>query len=156
VSSYERSGWRDEEISRRHRLWGGDCPAVDIDFPLAEFHLGLPVALIEYKHFRAKVPDLRHATYRALRALADKYNNGNDANYNEGPLPFLVVFYRPDVWAYRVIPVNDAARLYFADPYEVVTELEYVKRIYDMRSLVLSKGLMRRLNTTLPEDWDAS
>ena len=32
----ERTGWRDEEISRRHRLWGVSCAATDIDFLLVE------------------------------------------------------------------------------------------------------------------------
>ena len=30
----ERTGWRDEKLSQRHRMWGWDCPAVDIDFLL--------------------------------------------------------------------------------------------------------------------------
>ena len=45
----ERNGWRDEAISLRHRLWGWDCPCVDIDFLLIEFDKSLPVALVEYK-----------------------------------------------------------------------------------------------------------
>lgn len=33
----ERNGWRDERISKRHRQWGRDCPAVDIDFLMLEY-----------------------------------------------------------------------------------------------------------------------
>ena len=34
----ERTGWRDEEISRRHRLYGVSCPMIDIDFLVSENH----------------------------------------------------------------------------------------------------------------------
>jgi hypothetical protein len=50
----ERTGWRDQEISERHRQWGAGCPAVDLDFLLTEIHVGEPTALVEYKHFRAR------------------------------------------------------------------------------------------------------
>ena len=32
----ERTHWRDEALSERHRLWGYDCPAVDVDFLLRD------------------------------------------------------------------------------------------------------------------------
>lgn len=32
MTAQERTGWRDEEISARHRIWGVNCPAVDLDF----------------------------------------------------------------------------------------------------------------------------
>lgn len=49
-NSKERSGWRDEWISRRHRdLYGRDCPALDLDFMLIEYDTAEPRALVEYK-----------------------------------------------------------------------------------------------------------
>jgi hypothetical protein len=141
MSSYERSGWRDEAISRRHRMWGFNCPAVDLDFLVIEYHLGLPVGLIEYKHFKAQEPELLHPTYRALAALANDYKD---------PLPFLLSFYWPDIWAFRVTPVNDIARSHFYSG-EIVSELEYVRRLYRMRSLVLTENLMKHLNNILPD-----
>lgn len=143
MSDFERTGWRDEEISRRHRVWGVNCPACDIDLPLVEYNLGLPAALIEYKHCMAKKPDLRHPTYRALWDLAD--------GYKKDPLPFLIATYQPDIWSFRVTPVNNAAFRYF-DFNEQVTEREFVRRLYEMRKYVLDKHLWRRLNDTLPED----
>lgn len=144
MSGYERTGWRDESISRRHRTWGFNCPAVDLDFLVAEYHIGKPVGLIEYKHFKAQTPNVLHPTYRALTALAD--------GYNDGPLPFLIAFYWPDIWAFRVTPVNDCAKEHFRMG-EVLSELTFVKRLYKLRSLVLTEHLMKSLNTTLPEEY---
>ena len=33
----ETHGFRDESISRRHRMYGFNCPAADLDFLLVEF-----------------------------------------------------------------------------------------------------------------------
>jgi hypothetical protein len=141
MSAYERSGWRDEDISRRHREWGFDCPAVDLDFLVAEYNSGKPVALIEYKHWRAARPKVLHPTYRALTALA----NG----YEERGLPFGVVFYWPECWAFRVYPVNDQCREWFQDA-ELLTERQYVQRLYKMRGYVLADHLRNRLRDDLP------
>jgi hypothetical protein len=58
----ERSGWRDLELSQRHRAWGFDVPAVDIDYFLA-YDNGKAVALIEYKHERAQPQDFTSRNY---------------------------------------------------------------------------------------------
>lgn len=97
----ERSGWRDQAISERHRMWGVHCTAVDLDLVLVEYHLARPVALVEYKHYRAKF-EPGHANYRALRDLADRAG-----------LPFVVAFYWPDTWSIRVHPMNDPALRHF-------------------------------------------
>jgi len=98
----ERTGWRDATISQRHRQWGFDCPAVDIDFAMLEYNHGSPVAIVEYKHRAARMPNLQHASYRAIRKLAD--------GYADGPLPFLLAFYCPDDWWFKVFPANDTAQ----------------------------------------------
>lgn len=136
----ETHGFRDESISRRHRLWGFNCPAVDIDFLMVEYNVGKPVALVEYKYYLAKRPDFAHATYRSLRLLAD--------GYNEGPLPFFLSLYSRDDWSFRVIPVNDTAKQHFQDG-EHLSELEYVKRLYRMRRMVLAATIMPNLNTNI-------
>lgn len=138
----EKHGFRDERISRRHREYGWNCPAVDLDFVLVEYNFGKPVALVEYKHFNSDKPNLKHPTYRALRELAD--------HYAPGPLPFFIAYYWPDIWAYRVLPVNSAAMSHFGD-YETVSEREYVKRLYKMRRQTIALELLPKLNTELPE-----
>ncbi len=101
MSSHERTGWRDKEISLRHRAWGFNCPAVDLDFLMVEYNLGKAVAMVEYKHFKACMPNLNHASYRAIMDVAN--------NHNPDPLPFLLAFYWPEQWAFRAYPVNDQA-----------------------------------------------
>jgi hypothetical protein len=139
----ERTGWRDRAISGRHREWGFNCPAVDLDFLVVEYNVGKPVALIEYKHHYARSPVLDHPTYRALSDLADKYA--------PAPLPFMVAFYWPDVWAFRIVPVNDIAKEYFNHG-QILTELQYVTELYRLRRLTLTRELMCKLNNILPSE----
>ncbi len=97
----ERSGWRDEAISRRHREWGFDVPAVDVDFLLCEYDRATPRALIDYKHERAAPTEMTSANMTALRRLAE------DRDYE---LPAFVVRYTDDLAWYTVVPVNDHGR----------------------------------------------
>lgn len=136
----ERTGWRDQEISGRHRTWGVNCTAVDLDLVLVEYHLARPVAIVEYKHFRAKV-ELGHANYRALRDLA-----------NRAGLPFLIAFYWPDTWAFRVHPMNDNALRHFDYGGTLCTEREYVERLYRLRSLYITETLLPSLSAQLPHE----
>jgi len=141
MTSYERTNWRDKELSNRHREWGFNCPCVDIDFLGVEYNIGKPVLIVDYKRFTAQDPDLKHPSYRAIALLAD--------GYNEGPLPFLIVSYWPDIWAFRALPVNDCARGHFYEG-EMLTEKEYVSRLYRLRSMVLTKNIIGILNNILP------
>jgi hypothetical protein len=141
----ERTGWRDARISKRHRDWGGTAAAVDIDFLLVEYNLAKPVALVEYKHPDAKPWNAAEPNYRALADLANNYTT----NTTDG-LPFLVATYWPDIWAFKVYPVNGTAQQHF-DNGELLTEYEYVKRLYKLRRLALSKELELILHKELPE-----
>lgn len=138
MTSYERTGWRDEAISRRHRHWGDALPAVDLDFLLVEYNAGYPVALVDYKDCHASMPNLRHPSFRALAWLA-----------NARDLPFYVAFYWKDTWAFRVHPVNDAAKKWFREA-EVLSEREYVSRLYDMRRRAVDVGVLARLHDERP------
>ena len=95
----ERSNWRDEWISKKHREWGWDCPAVDIDFLLIEYDKSIPKALIEYKEIRAKPQRASHPSYRAIIHLADAAH-----------LPFFAVRYKQYGDWYKVIPLNQYAK----------------------------------------------
>jgi hypothetical protein len=65
-------------------------------------------------------------------------------------LPFLVAFYWPDIWAFKVFPVNRFAAEVFS-PNEVLTERDYVSKLYTMRRRVLAKELNGFLKTELPQ-----
>ena len=135
----ERTGWRDADLSARHRQWGWDCPAVDLDFLLVEYHVGKPVAMIEYKYHLSSTPlNLKHPTYRALIELC-----------NIAQLPFLIAYYWKGIWAFRVVPANMIAAEKFQHN-ELLTERQFVTRLYRMRRLVLAKEIEPILKDFLP------
>lgn len=142
MTPHERTRWRDEEISLRHRdWWGRDCPMVDIDFLAVEYNHGLPVAVVEYKHYNRKALELEHANYRALTELADR-----------AQIPFLVATYWPECWAFSVTPVNELARSIYRKPGKMLTEREFVQSLYYMRDIEAHKyiGVLEQLHDELP------
>ena len=145
----ERTGWRDENISRRHRQWGFNCPAVDLDFMMAEYNYGKPVALVEYKHKLARAPNLGHPTYVALSDLAN--------NYAGGALPFIVARYCSDLWWFHILPVNDAAKQFYGE-FTRLSEQRFVRSLYALRKLTLTaqdNAAIQKLNTAQPPEFDA-
>ncbi len=141
----ERTGWRDQELSRRHRRWGFACPAVDLDFVLVEFGPGMPVALVEYKHFSARRVDLEHPTYRALRALADR----------EPAIPFLIARYWPGSWAFAVQSANPTAEQLFGREHRF-SESEFVAALYALRAVTIQEQVLRHLNNERPPTTSAA
>ena len=139
MAAEEQTGWRDEQISIRHRAWGADCPAADLDFVLVEYYFAKPVAIIEYKNTR-NPPDLTHPTIKAMSDLATRAG-----------LPFFVARYWPKTWAFVVVPVNDYARSYFTDPLPM-TEREYVQFLYKLRRLSLAESLAGKLADEMPPE----
>ena len=140
VTPPERTGWRDERISRRHREWGFALPAVDLDFPLLEYQFGKPIALIEYKSYQARTVNLNSASFRAMTILAD-----NSA------IPFYVVRYWASTqqrsWVFRIAPVNTYAMM-FVDSIRMMSELDFVTLLYTMRHQQLPDDIRRILGTT--------
>jgi len=138
----ERTGWRDEELSKRHRKWGWDCPVVDIDLLMVEYNFGKPIALVEYKKHNAPAPMLNHPTYKALCELA-----------NADKLPFFIAVYWPDIWAFKIIPVNDISKKYF-NPDVTYTEKQYVESLYSLRSRMIQNTVLEELNSILPSGYN--
>lgn len=117
----ERTGWRDEALSQRHREWGWNCPAVDIDFLMLEYDAGIPQALVEYKHESANPQDPNHPSYRALRHLA-----------NSARIPFFAVRYKSDFSWWSVRSLNEYAKQFI--PFlSTMTENEYIALLYEIR-----------------------
>ena len=95
----ERTGWRDEAISRRHRLYGVECPMIDIDFLVSENSYDQSKSIIEYKSdLVPQPPDFTNTQYRTLINLS-----------NKAELPFYSVYYNKNIWCYTVYPGNDLA-----------------------------------------------
>lgn len=129
--SEERTGWRDGRISDRHRQWGYDCPALDIDFLMLEYDAGKAVALVEYKHEDAPEVRRSHPSIQAVIDLADRAG-----------LPAFVVRYADNFASWYVIPLNDHARAVFATEGSL-TEAEWVALLYRCRG------------RSLPADWSS-
>lgn len=142
----ERTGWRDEKISRRHRLWGFNCPAIDIDFIMIEYNKGIPVALIEYKRYTGSISNVHQNSVNAIIILADNSN-----------IPFFIVYYWDDVWAFQIFPVNNIAKEKLKNSKfvksEIIPEQEYVSFLYELRGINLNKQeeqIIKSLNNRLP------
>ena len=136
MSAYERHNRRDEILSAKHRRWGYNVPATDIDFLVVEYDRAQAQALIEYRHINGKAVD--DTSMKALRDLANRAN-----------LPFFVVRYRyatddgtlwqpakvdTDAW-FRIIACNERAEKlwYTADVDTWLTEQEYVVWLHKIR-----------------------
>jgi hypothetical protein len=120
----ERTGWRDGNISERHRLWGFNCPAIDLDFILVEYDSNEPSALIEYKNERAAPFDSESSGYKTIANLADKAG-----------LPAFYVRYTSDLRAYDLFAMNGKAKAVLKGRSEKkgLTEIRYVKFLYYLR-----------------------
>lgn len=125
----ERTGWRDQRISQRHRQWGYDCPALDIDFLMLEYDMGRAAAIVEYKHDDAMPVRTGHPSIQAIIDLADRSG-----------LPAFVVRYADDFSWWWPTPLNARAREILPQAKKLPEE-QWVELLYRCRG--------RRL----PEDW---
>lgn len=136
----ERTQWRDEAISARHRLYGWDTPALDIDFLMLEYDSGHPSALVEYKAQGAKAVNPNHPSMKAIRTLA-----------NAARIPFFVVFYsQAKNWCFHATPMNEYAQRFVPTP-AYFSEREYVQLLYRLRQKTCSPVILSQLNTYKPE-----
>jgi hypothetical protein len=127
----ERTGWRDLALSARHRLWGWDCPAVDIDFLMIEYDNGSPIALVEYKNECAPTQYSNHPSYRAMIELGTC-----------SKIPVLAVRYKSDFSTFTVVPLNKFAKdLLPGAERKDMTEYEYVTFLYRIRGRKLPKHI---------------
>lgn len=117
----ERTGWRDEALSARHRDWGWDCPAVDLDFLMLEYDQGKAVALVEYKNQHAKPQKPKHPSFRAMADLGDR-----------AQIPVFAVRYGDGLSWFLVVPLNYLARALVPERIRM-SEMEYVTLLYQLR-----------------------
>lgn len=117
----ERTGWRDEGLSRRHRRWGWDCPAVDLVFLMLEYDHGKASAIVEYKNEHAAPQYATHPTYQAMIDLG-----------NRAMIPVIACRYTDDFSKWRVVPLNEFAKTFVPDRTEM-TEKQWVKLLYKIR-----------------------
>lgn len=122
----ERTYWRDLKFSERHRAYGPDCCAVDLDhlpFRFNEYYRGEPVGLIEYKHELAAEQDYSRPNFQALINLGDR-----------AALPVFCARYAADISWYIIDPLNDYAKKFFLERTKL-TEFDYVKFLHNLRGV---------------------
>lgn len=133
----ERTGWRDLGLSQRHRRWGWDCPAVDLDFLFLEYDRGKASALIEYKHENAAPQYASHPTYQAMIDLGTRAG-----------IPVFACRYTGDYSTYKVVPLNSFAKAILSEP-RTMTEREYVGFLYEIRGYSAPRDLLDGLDIAI-------
>lgn len=133
----ERTGWRDLRLNERHRQWGWDCPAVDLDFLFLEYDKGKAVALVEYKHERASPQRAIHPTYQAMIDLGDR-----------AKLPVLCARYADDFSWWKVIPLNSFAKKWVPERL-TLDEKQWVALLYKIRGYDLPSSVFENWNEEL-------
>jgi hypothetical protein len=133
----ERSGWRDLALSERHRQWGWDCPALDLDFLFLEYDRGKATAIVEYKHEKAPSLKVWHPTFRAMIDLGDRAG-----------LPVFAVRYAGDFSWWKVHPLNPHAQRWLAES-SLLSERQWVELLYRIRGHPLPENLFNTANSTV-------
>ncbi len=126
LPNFERTGWRDQQISERHRHWGSDIYFTDIDFCGIEYYSRKGIILVEYKEWcKRDSLVIQSAPHQTLAWLADGRS-----------IPACVVIYNFDVLprTFEVIPLNDSARRHFGKR-RIMTEEEWVTHQFRLRGL---------------------
>lgn len=134
TGAVERTHWRDERLSERHRRYGSNAPAVDLDFILVEFDDCKPVALVEYKHEKAREQYLSSPQFQVLINLADAAD-----------LPAFCVRYAFDFSWWKVVPLNKRAKEFLPERI-TLTEKQYVSMLYALRGRKAPQSVLDGLN----------
>ena len=149
MTSNEQHFKRDAWLSGRHRLWGRDVPAMDLDFILAEYDRCVPIALIDYNHEHDTI-NLESANTRTLVALGDMAG-----------IPAFIVRYghsKQDEWWgdvpedsvpwFQVIPLNVYAHgkdMPSNSNNTKLSELVFVTWLYDLRGRKIPQDIVNKL-----------
>ncbi len=155
MPNIERNGWRDESISRRHRLWG-TLYAVDIDFILIEykFEKGRPkaVGLFEYKNEHAPTQYISHTNYIVLADLGSK-----------SCIPAFAVRYANDFSWLKMVSLNEFAKTKILETFKeaehynnvvivTVSEINYVKFLYFLRNEKIPQDIADKIKKLRGEE----
>lgn len=133
----ERTYWRDEGLSQRHRKWGWDCPMLDIDFLVLEYDSGKASAIIEYKNEHAEPQYASHPSYQAIIDLG-----------NRAELPVIACRYSDDYRKYKAVALNEYARKYLPNR-EEFDEPGWVSLLYKIRGREISDDVLANMKVEI-------
>ena len=178
MTRYERTDYRDKAFSRHRRSYGLAF-AADFDFAMVEYIDARMVAVVDYKHCfsETRPKDLIHPNFKALANMCVFPPPGQQPNL----IPAWVAWYWPEIWAYRVAPLNPPATELFglkppakdepwsplrAVPQTVdLSEREYVAALFRVRGVDPAVQMRSTIKVelqsvratpgwpTTPEDW---
>src|SRR3989304_4662820 len=147
MTGSERTGWRDEKISNRHRdFYGQNCPMTNVDFLVVEYDRLEAVAIIDYKHCAKGVQPWEPKSDPNLRVLVKVADSLG--------IPCLVAIYHDEDWWYRVFPLNDAARRFYEDGQDF-SEVGFVQSLYAMRGRAAPVEMLVKLKL-VKRQWASS
>lgn len=139
MTQVERTGWRDKEISERHRIWGDDLACTDLDWIVIEYRYSTNYAIIDYKHGNRYGIDFTQSS--PIQAQI--------RHCDEAGKPHFIVFYWPYSWRFIITPMNEKARTiiveYGMNTEDVLSELEYVSFLYRLRGLDVPESVSKSL-----------
>lgn len=121
IATVERTGGGKVRLSKWHRAWGWDCPALGIQRLMLEYDRGKAAALVEYRHERTPRLRLSHPSVRAIGDLADRAG-----------IPAFIVRYADDFSWWYPTPLNVRGRALFPKRRHL-TEEEWVELLYRCR-----------------------
>ena len=128
-----------DSISDRHRGYGNNCPATNIDCLLYEYNHMQPVAIIDFKARRLAANDRTSFNARATANLC-----------NMARIPFYLASYSNSEWSFILAPVNAIATQLMQKHGMTETkmsELQFVTFLYDLRGKRLPSETVQKLNT---------
>jgi hypothetical protein len=129
MSAEERSGFRDLGFSKRHRLYGRDCPATNIDF--LEYDEGQSVAVIEAKRERERFDEPNK------KAIIDLSNRAS--------LPAFKVVHADDFSIFTVSSLNPIARRFLKSKPGTMQESEFIRFLYAIRGRDVPEEILRKI-----------
>ena len=138
MTSNEQHYKRDAWLSSRHRTWGYNVPAMDVDFLMVEYDKCVPKGIIDYKHEHA-ILDLTNVGAKTLCNLGNmasipafivQYGHSNqDGWWGEVPedsKPYFVIW-----------PLNEHANRFMLSnnlkSSEQINEISFVEFLYQLR-----------------------
>jgi|SRR5271157_417090 len=130
------------EMSLRHREWGLNCPAVDLDYLLIDFNHCVPVCILEYKYMTSPTNDSNTtATLRLAEHCGIPYFG---AQYNNRAWWFIVSAYRI---GQGIVPGDEKKRY---------NEQSFREFLYELRDRAVAKNIkstLAKLATDEPPEW---
>ena len=150
--------WRDRELSERHMKWGETLPAVDMDFVLIEHSWGQPAAIVDYTRYDRTRPFERTNQDALGNLYRLEFPYDIDAAIGVDSfkrIPFLVVRYWPNYWAFEAEARNDEARRLLGGRSALeCTEQEWVGLIRRARGFesAIPQAIASHLNEITPTE----